>query len=409
MPRIRRYAVPAAIALAIAAIALVVPSPVEVSAVPPVATFDTPGTYDWTVPDDVWAVTADVRGAAGHGYDEPGGAGARAVATISVTPGEELQIWVGGRGNCGSASPYGGGGGGGWGWGQIGGSGGGSSDVRQGGTDLDDRVVVAGGGGGGGSGTTDGSRAGGDAGAVGSPGGGDHGGAGATQSAGGIGGGGGPEQNGSYYYGGDGADGLEDTTNNGGGGGGGWFGGGGGYDGGGGGGGSSYVIPDATDVTITSGENTGNGSVTLSWTVGPPPTSSTTTTTSTTTSTTSITTTTTALSAPQVTLGPAGAPVTTVSTGSTVPLTSPGWQPGSTVTVVMYSSPIELGTFVAGSDGTVLASVTIPASAPVGRHTIVVSGTGANGTPQTAQLAIQVLADPSAGAAATPAPLALAC
>ena len=98
-----------------------------------------------------------------------------------------------------------------------------------------------------------------------------------------------------------------------------------------------------------------------------------------------------------------------MSAGSSVPMSSSGWLAGSSVTVTMYSTPIDLGTYVANADGTLSGTLIIPANAPVGNHTVVLSGTAANGATATAQLAFQIVADPTAATPATPAPLALAC
>ncbi len=105
----------------------------------------------FTVPAGVTSVDVDACGAQGGEHTPvsyPGvdsgvgdaGDGGRATQTISVTPGEQLSINVGGSGASGGWN------GGGIGW--V--NGGGASDVRQGGVTLADRVVVGGGGGGGG-------------------------------------------------------------------------------------------------------------------------------------------------------------------------------------------------------------------------------------------------------------------
>src|SRR5580692_10536879 len=67
--------------------------------------------------------------------------------TIPVTPGESLAVFVGGGPN-GGAGGYNGGGDGGVGAVGTGNGGGGASDVRQGGSEIADRVIVASGGGG---------------------------------------------------------------------------------------------------------------------------------------------------------------------------------------------------------------------------------------------------------------------
>jgi len=76
------------------------------------------------------------------------GAGGSVKATIPVTPGEKLAIFVGGYGATAGGFNGGGTGGSTGGSGGNGGGGGGASDVRQGGDRLANRVVVAGGGGG---------------------------------------------------------------------------------------------------------------------------------------------------------------------------------------------------------------------------------------------------------------------
>ena len=111
-----------------------------------------------TVPAGVTSLTLDVKGAqGGFGFNAPGapgGLGGRVQAVLAVTPGEVLNIYVGGKGVDGTATAggpggYNGGGlGGTWSGGRCGGGGGGASDVRQGGNALANRVVVGAGGGG---------------------------------------------------------------------------------------------------------------------------------------------------------------------------------------------------------------------------------------------------------------------
>lgn len=221
-----------------------------------------------------------------------GGLGGYVIGNLAVTPGETLNIYVGGQGTSGSGG-FNGGGTGGYGTGSThssgyAGSGGGASDVRQGGTALTDRVIVAGGGGGGGRNYTNGGcvpcGTGGNGGAGGGivgtdgddPGGGvyDHfnvgaGGSGGTDLAGGAGGDGTEGTSGNpgvLGVGGEGIDGTQGVAS--GGGGGGYYGGGagGGVDwgsgaaGGGAGGGSSY-IGGVTDASTTAGIRTGNGQI----------------------------------------------------------------------------------------------------------------------------------------------------
>lgn len=274
----------------------------------------------FAVPKGVSAIAVAVSGASGPivrgtSCSRFGGRGGLVHATIHVTSGETLSVYVGGKGalgwGCGSQFGTGDGGfNGGADGGQsaytsggyydeyYGDGGGGASDVRRGGSALDDRVVVAGGGGGaggagnsqtnGGGGNGGGNiagRGGGEGGAQTCQGWGAHGG---TQIDGGKGGRGGdpPRTHGARgALGLGGVGGSEKPSSGGGGagggGGGGYYGGGGGGSGahcggtsgdghtgsgGGGGGGSSYVEPGATNITNQKGAALpGNGKVVISW------------------------------------------------------------------------------------------------------------------------------------------------
>ena len=268
-------------------------------------TFSSAGSATFVVPADVTSLTVVAEGAQGaDGYGSPpsGGDGGRVTATVSVTPGESLDVEVGGVGT----NFVGGFNGGGAPGSPEGGGGGGASDVRQGGNALSDRVVVAGGGGGDWRGAEWGGAGGGTAGVDASSWSGNGGGGGGagTLSAGGAGGYQGPGIPGSAGHVGDlgvgGAGGA--PYDGGGGGGGGYYGGGGGGGGvgaGGGGGGSNYAAGSATAVTLENGINPGDGSVVLSWTTVDPTTTTTTTTAPPATTTTAPpATTTTTLSAP---------------------------------------------------------------------------------------------------------------
>jgi hypothetical protein len=259
----------------------------------------TGGEQEFTVPagvTEVAIIASGARGSEGVGdgasggkYDPPGGLGGRVTATITVKPGENLAIFVGGMGRRRGFN------GGGTGSGRFG-RGGGASDVRQGGTSLSDRVVVAGGGGGGGAvgyceSTSCGYGAGGEGGIGGGrdggSGGNGHGylhgagGSGGTQRDGGSGGtGSGSGCDGATGTSGAGGAGKRTCGGFGGGGGGGYFGGGGGGGGGregsssgsgyfgpggGGGGGSSFAEKSAIDVHMLPGVRAGDGLISISW------------------------------------------------------------------------------------------------------------------------------------------------
>ena len=252
------------------------------SAAPTVATFSTPGSFNWTVPAGVTSVTIQVAGAGGgDGNSSSGGLGGYLAGDFVMTPGDSITVHVGGAGATmsvggvnggGDADPDGCGG-------LAGGSGGGASDVRTAGDTLADRIIVAGGGGGGGGISFDatggvgggntptaGASTNGFGGSFGGP---FDGGGPGSASAGGAGGGGGgflAGQAGALGVGG--AAGTDGCTVAGGGGGGYYGGGGGGGSSfgmgiGGGGGGSAYISPAATLTGSADGDQAGNGLVVI--------------------------------------------------------------------------------------------------------------------------------------------------
>jgi hypothetical protein len=228
-------------------------------------------TFD--VPACATAITVDAFGAQGGTGDLAGGLGGRAKATIPVTGGETLFVFVGGMGGTYQDDGPGGFNGGGatmnlTGSSGASGSGGGGSDVRRVMADLSSRVVVAGGGGGGGwsnnAGT--GGAGGGLLGADGNstdttkpPG------KGGTQAAGGAAGWvlapNYPNEPGTFGVGGTA---YHDGAGNGGGGGG-WYGGGTGGFGGGAGGSGFVASAGATNTMMEVGVNSGEGLIVITW------------------------------------------------------------------------------------------------------------------------------------------------
>lgn len=223
----------------------------------------------WTVPAGVTNIMVDAYGASGGTnsslyippYDDREGYGARVQTSLAVTPGQVLNIYVGGKGQdgmtaAGGSGGYNGGGNGSFGYSPYsGGGGGGATDIRIGGTALTDRVIVAAGGGGAGLNCgTDNDRGGDGGGLTGedglgcgfTPG------TGGTPSTGGVPGG-------LFGTGGDA------ITGAGGGGGGGYYGGGGGQWSGAGGGSSYTNGLLASSVTHTRGANSGAGSMVITY------------------------------------------------------------------------------------------------------------------------------------------------
>jgi hypothetical protein len=136
-------------------------APTVLAVGPTTVTFTyTGGPQTFTVPAGVTSITVDAFGAQGEDDivgNPPSGEGGEATATLSVTPGQVLQVNVGGTGGFveGGSLGFPGFGGGGAGVSccddQGTAAGGGASDVRTGPNyTLSDRLLVAGGGGGGG-------------------------------------------------------------------------------------------------------------------------------------------------------------------------------------------------------------------------------------------------------------------
>ncbi len=271
--------------------------PVGINYAPGTQTFTyTGGQQIFTVHACVSSITIAAYGAQGGGVYNNGGLGGSANGTLQVTPGQLLNVFVGGQ------NGYNGGGNG-------GGMGGGMSDVRIGGTSTGNWVIVAGGGGGGGNNgggyvnTVTGTGGGGGGCANGAGGGGGGyatngsagvGGAGTCSNGGtagysnggwaGGGGGGGLTSggsggasggygaaggDGSQGQGGDAASGCGCGVGNTGGGGGGYYGGGGASAGccagGSGGGGSSWASSAMTNLSFFGGVQSGNGQVVITW------------------------------------------------------------------------------------------------------------------------------------------------
>ncbi|CAN5365126.1 hypothetical protein BH09BAC5_BH09BAC5_12970 [soil metagenome] len=229
--------------------------------------FYTGAMQTYVVPAGVTTLTLETWGAqGGANWVNNVNFGGYAKADFSVTPGETLYIFAGQQPN-GITGGFNGGGNG----EAAGQGGGGASDVRQGGMTLNDRIIVAGGGGGagywsnlhvvggvgGGSTGGDGYR---DPSYASNP-----GGRGGTQTAGGADGTC-ASLNNTICAGGFGFGGIPVSCGcEGYGGGGGWYGGAGSGNCRGGGGGSGYILPLASNPTVSSGVRVGHGKVVVSY------------------------------------------------------------------------------------------------------------------------------------------------
>ena len=228
------------------------------------------GPQTYSVPSGVASVSVDVQGGKGGNANctGVGGKGGRVQAVLNVTPGQILNIYVGGAGanyvSCCGTVYAGGFNGGGTGY-QYGAGGGGASDIRIGGTALSNRVIVAGGGGASSYNWCNviGGPGGGLTGGIGIPYSGaptNYSGQGGNQATGGAG----STYSGTSQAGSLGQGGGITGGYGGGGGGGGYYGGGSGDNYTPGGGGSSYTDPTlASAVTHTQGFNNAAGVVTI--------------------------------------------------------------------------------------------------------------------------------------------------
>ena len=228
-------------------------------------------TYSYTgssqtllVPAGVTLITMEAWGAqGGANWVNNVNYGGYAKGDFVVVPGQTLTINVGGQATSITGGFNGGGNGEGSGRG-----GGGGTDVRLGGTTLNDRVIVAGGGGGAGYwsslhvvGGVGGGLVGGDGYRNTTV---DAGGQGGTQTNSGTGtcvSFNNPAMSGGFGFGGN----VSGCGCEGYGGGGGWYGGAGSGNCRGGGGGSGYLLPSATNTVFTDGINIGDGKVILTY------------------------------------------------------------------------------------------------------------------------------------------------
>jgi titin len=97
----------------------------------------------------------------------------------------------------------------------------------------------------------------------------------------------------------------------------------------------------------------------------------------------------------------------TVAPGKTVTVTGTGYAPGSSVSVVIYSTPQVLTTIIADASGNFSVQVTIPAGLAAGSHTLVASGVDASGVLRYVTLPVTVTSSGTAALAYTGADVGL--
>ncbi|MDL9979512.1 beta strand repeat-containing protein [Microbacterium sp. ASV49] len=86
-----------------------------------------------------------------------------------------------------------------------------------------------------------------------------------------------------------------------------------------------------------------------------------------------------------------------VKAGGTITVSGAGFLPGTTVEIGMYSAPTMLGSATVDGSGAFSASLTIPAAAPLGAHTVAAIGVSATGDTRTLTAPITVVAANSGG------------
>ncbi|WP_432832590.1 fibronectin type III domain-containing protein [Dactylosporangium sp. CA-092794] len=97
--------------------------------------------------------------------------------------------------------------------------------------------------------------------------------------------------------------------------------------------------------------------------------------------------------------------ITTAAPGQNIVVIGTGFMPYSTATIVVYSTPIVLGTVVTDGAGNFSKPVSVPLDLSVGGHTMVAAGIGPDGAPRSMKMAITVRAR-GGGLALTGAPIA---
>ncbi|MFI5912145.1 fibronectin type III domain-containing protein [Dactylosporangium sp. NPDC051541] len=88
--------------------------------------------------------------------------------------------------------------------------------------------------------------------------------------------------------------------------------------------------------------------------------------------------------------------ITTAAPAQRITVIGTGFAPYSTASIVVYSSPVTLGTTVTDGAGSFSQAVTLPAALTAGQHQVIASGVDPNGAPRAMKLAVTVRG-PAAG------------
>ncbi|MGC9806608.1 alpha-L-fucosidase [Schaalia odontolytica] len=105
------------------------------------------------------------------------------------------------------------------------------------------------------------------------------------------------------------------------------------------------------------------------------------------------------LTTPAVTVEPS-----TVEAGKTVTVKGTGFAPESSVTLTLHSEPVEVGTATVGEDGSLTATVTVPATTEAGEHTLVAASASPSVTASAPLTVTRAPAAPTQEPSAAPSP-----
>jgi titin len=90
--------------------------------------------------------------------------------------------------------------------------------------------------------------------------------------------------------------------------------------------------------------------------------------------------------------------VSTPAPGAPITIVAEGYRPGSTVTILIYSEPVKLGSAIADANGRISATVTVPSTfAPGSDHTIEAQGIRPDGAPLTRSVHVALAAPDATG------------
>ena len=165
---------------------------------------------------------------------------------------------------------------------------------------------------------------------------------------------------------------------------------------------TTTTAPPASTTTTAAPTTTTTAPPATTTTTAPPATTTTTVAGTTTTTKASTTTSTVAGSTTSTTSGattttsttlPAGTTVSpTAAAGGSIAVTSTGWLPGSTVTGLLRSDPVTLGTLTADSTGKISGSYPVPANTTPGLHELELVGKDANGAARSVMAGVTITA-----------------